>query len=195
MMDNAAIAQELHGIQEFLQERVSPMEEEMQRLTASVTNLLEQSRDVRRAELLNSVNGRLRVNGGKYEGMDALDIAIQRSRLRAQVRNPEGINPNMLEEWGQNLTAAMDSTTTGSGDELVQTQEARNLWDDVNLETAIASLFNTIQMPSNPFLLPVQLGDVNWYPGTENVATKSTTPATARRTLTAHELVAEIPSA
>jgi len=63
----------------------------------------------------------------------------------------------------------------------------------VNLETAVASLFTTIQMPSNPFLLPVQLGDVNWYPGTENVATKSTTPSTDRRTMTARELVAEIP--
>ena len=37
----------------------------------------------------------------------------------------------------------MDSTTAGTGDELVDTQEARALWDDVNLETAIAPLFNT----------------------------------------------------
>ena len=48
-------------------------------------------------------------------------------------------------------------------------------------------------MPSNPFQIPLQLGDVNWYPGTENVATKSTAVATARQTLTAYELVAEVP--
>ena len=76
---------------------------------------------------------------------------------------------------------------------MVDTQEARALWDDVNLETAIAPLFNTIQMPSNPFQIPLQLGDVNWYPGTENVASKSTALTTARQTLTAYELVAEVP--
>ena len=99
----------------------------------------------------------------------------------------------MLEDWQTNIKAAMDSTTSGSGDELVDTQEARALCDDVNLETAVSSLFNTIQMLSNPFQIPLQLGDVNWYPGTENVATKSTAVATARQTLTAYELVAEVP--
>jgi len=125
--------------------------------------------------------------------MDALDLKVMSSLLTAQRRNPEGINPTMLDRWGDALKAALDSTTAAAGDELVNTEEARELWDDVNLETAVASLFSTIQMPSNPFLVPVQLGDVNWYPGTENVATKSTTLATARRTLTAYELVAEVP--
>ena len=63
----------------------------------------------------------------------------------------------------------------------------------VNLETAIAPLFNTIQMPSNPFQIPLQMGDVNWYPGAENVAPENTALSTARQTLTAHELVAEVP--
>ena len=57
----------------------------------------------------------------------------------------------------------------------------------------MAPLFNTIQMPSNPFQIPLQLGDVNWYPGTENVASKSTALTTARQTLTAYELVSEVP--
>ena len=99
----------------------------------------------------------------------------------------------MLEDWQSNLKGAMDSTTAGSGDELVDTQEARALWEDVNLETAVAPLFNTIQMPSNPFQIPLQLGDVDWYPGTENTAAESTALATARQTLTAYELVAEVP--
>ena len=67
------------------------------------------------------------------------------------------------------------------------------MWDDVNPETAVAPLFNSVQMSSNPFQIPLQLGDVNWYPGTENVATKSTAVATARQTPTAYELVAEVP--
>ena len=71
----------------------------------------------------------------------------------------------------QSMTrAAMDSTTAGSGDELVATLEARELWMDVNLQTLVAPLVRTISMPSNPFEMPRQLGDVNFYPGSENAA-------------------------
>ena len=66
----------------------------------------------------------------------------------------------------QSMTrAAMDSTTAGAGDELVATLEARELWLDVNLQTLVAPLVRTISMPSNPFEMPRQLGDVNFYPG------------------------------
>ena len=87
----------------------------------------------------------------------------------------------------------MDSTTAGSGDELVPTQEAAALWLDVNLETLIAPLFSRVDMPSNPFEIPLQLGSVNWYLGTENLAATNTALSTARQTLTAYELVAEVP--
>ena len=81
----------------------------------------------------------------------------------------------------------------GAGDELVPTQEAAALWLDVNLETLVAPLFSHVDMPSNPFEIPLQLGTVNWFPGTENLATTSTALSTARQTLTAYELVAEVP--
>ena len=89
--------------------------------------------------------------------------------------------------------AAMDSTTAGSGDELVATLEARELWLDVNLQTLVAPLVPTFSMPSNPFEIPRQLGDVNFYPGTENVATTSTASATGKATLTAYEMVGQVP--
>ena len=94
----------------------------------------------------------------------------------------------------QSLTrAAMDSTTAGSGDELVATLEARELWMDVNLQTLVAPLIPTFPMPSNPFDVPRQLGDVNFYPGTENVATSSTALSTGKTTLTAYEMVGQVP--
>ena len=89
--------------------------------------------------------------------------------------------------------AAMDSATAGSGDEIVATLEARELWMDVNLQTLVAPLIQTFSMPSNPFDLPRQLGDVNFYPGTENVATTSTALGTGKTTLTAYELVGQVP--
>jgi len=131
---------------------------------------------------------RSRVPYGKYTGSDHLDMACVLSLLNAQLREPAGLNPRMLEDWQTNIKAAIYSTTSGSGDELVDTQEARVLWDDVNLETAVAPLFNTIQMSSNPFQIPLQLGDVNCHPGTENMGTKNAVVATARQTLTAYDL-------
>jgi HK97 family phage major capsid protein len=94
----------------------------------------------------------------------------------------------------QSMTrAAMDSTTAGSGDELVATLEARELWMDVNLQTLVAPIIATFPMPSNPFDIPRQLGDVNFYPGTENIAATSTALATGKTTLTAYELVGQVP--
>lgn len=102
----------------------------------------------------------------------------------------EGFSRSVL----QSLTrAAMDSTTAGSGDELVATLEARELWMDVNLQTMVAPLVPTFPMPSNPFDIPRQLGDVSFYPGTENVATTSTALGTGKTTLTAYELVGQVP--
>ena len=89
--------------------------------------------------------------------------------------------------------AAMDSTTAGSGDELVATLEARELWMDVNLQTLVAPLIPMFPMPSNPFEIPRQLGDVNFFPGTENVSGTSTAPGTGKTTLTAYELVGQVP--
>ena len=136
---------------------------------------------------------RPRVPYGKYKGLDLLDLGYIRSLLDAQLRQPIGLNPRLLEEWQVSLKAAMDSTTGGTGDELVDTQQALALWMDVNLETMVASLFSRIEMPSNPFEIPLQMGDVNWYPGTENLATTSMALTTTKQTLTAYELVRQVP--
>ena len=94
----------------------------------------------------------------------------------------------------QSMTrAAMDSTTAGSGDELVATLEARELWMDVNLQTLVAPLIPMFPMPSNPFEIPRQLGDANFFPGTENVSGTSTALGTGKTTLTAYELVGQVP--
>jgi hypothetical protein len=90
------------------------------------------------------------------------------------------------------VRASMDSTTASSGDELVPTLEARELWMDVNLQTLVAALIPTFSMPSAPFDIPRQLGDVNFYPGTENLASATTAPATGKTTLTPYEIVGQV---
>jgi HK97 family phage major capsid protein len=101
----------------------------------------------------------------------------------------------MLREFSRAIdstTRALTSTGSATGDELVPTLEASALWMDVNLQTQIAPLIPTIAMPSNPFDIPTQLGDVSWYPGTENTTATESTPATAKKTLTAYELVSQV---
>ena len=195
------IKNEVAEVREFYRQRLDadlpPLREEIERLSRAVGEITEKQRAGERQAMLaryaGSGNDRPRVPFGKYQGMDALDLACVRSVLAAQQREPGDANPRMLEDWQANLKAAMDSTTAGAGDELVPTGEAAALWADINLETHVAGLFTRVDMPTNPFEIPLQLGNVAWYPGTENTAATETALTTARQTLTAHELVAEVP--
>ena len=199
------IKNEVAEVREFYRQRldadIPPLREELERLSRAVGEITEKQRASERQAMLAHYfdgvraggNDRPRVPFGKYRGMDALDLACVRSVLAAQQREPGDVNPRMLEDWQANLKAAMDSATAGSGDELVATGEAAALWADINLETHVASLFTRVDMPTNPFEIPLQLGNVAWYPGTENTAATETALTTARQTLTAYELVAEVP--
>ena len=193
------IKKEVAGVREFYNARIDselpPLKEEVSRVSAQIARIREMWKNGEKQALLGKYGGqdRSRVPYGKYQGLDLLDLAYMRSLLNAQIRQPLGLNPRMLEEWQSNLKAAMDSTTAGSGDELVPTQEASTLWMDVNLETMVAPLFSRVDMPSDPFEIPLQLGDVNWYPGTENLAVTATALNTAKQTLTSYELVGQVP--
>jgi len=98
---------------------------------------------------------------------------------------------DMRRVWAK--TKALDSTTAAAGDELVPTLENASLWLDVNLNTTILPLFRQVPMPSNPYDWPVQFGDTNWYPVTENVQVTTTTPSTGKVSLTAYGLKTGIP--
>ena len=116
----------------------------------------------------------------------------------AHVRDPEMqyrqvVQPVLGHMREVAMRAAMDSTTAGMGDELVPTLERAELWMDVNLQALVMGLIPNFNMPSNPFDIPTQLGDVNFYPGVENTATTTTALATGKVSLSAHELVAQVP--
>ena len=193
------IKNEVAEVRDFYRQRLDadlpPLQEELDRLGRAVNELTEKQRAGERQAMLAQYGGgdRPRVPFGKYRGMDALDLACVRSVLSAQQREPGDVNPRLLSDWQANLKAAMDSATAGSGDELVATGEAAALWADINVDTHVAALFTRVDMPTNPFEIPLQLGNVSWYPGVENTAVTETALATARQTLTAHELVAEVP--
>ncbi|MBT4126605.1 MAG: phage major capsid protein [Chloroflexi bacterium] len=187
-----AVKKELADISAFVKERgEGRVKDETDRLSSAVESLVESSKETRRNDLLvGSDSHARRVEAGPYVGCDALDMAIVRSLHKASHAFSASTGS---ERWAGRIKAAMDSVTAAGGDELVATSEASQLWNDVNLETMVASLFSRISMPTTPFDIPLQLGDVNWYPGSENVSAKSTALTTGKQTLTAHELVAEVP--
>lgn len=202
------IKQEFGEMRTFVDDRVNPLTgridtltEENLRLEAVVKELQEGQKRRDRAALLREFTNTEAhiVASGKYRGFTPLDMAIVRKMLAESEKNQQEYDSDgrkMLVAWRENFDSAaraLDDTTSGAGDELVPTLEASELWRDVHLMTAVASLFPTIPMPSNPFDIPLDLGDVNWYPGTANTAGTSTDPATAKRTLTAYELVASVP--
>jgi len=91
----------------------------------------------------------------------------------------------------ENAIKALTSTGSATGDELVPTSLAGQLWDDFFLASRIVSTMQRIDMPTNPFDVPLGLGAVTWRKGTENTATTASDPATAKSTLTATELITE----
>ncbi len=201
LMENVA------AIHSFLEKDYSPLKEEVERLSAQIT---ESVRASKRAALLRQVESGtsgVRVASGKYRGFDEFDLMLSRAVLRiAESGGVDGasrVDPRMSAEWRTNLEGAradvsesigraLDSDTAGAGGELTFTGETSEMWRDVHLATSVVSLFGSIMMPSTPFQIPYDFGDVSWYRGTPNVAPTSSTPGTGRQTLTAAELAAMI---
>jgi HK97 family phage major capsid protein len=86
---------------------------------------------------------------------------------------------------------ALTATGSGTGDEYVPTGMDAGLWEDMFLSARVLGSLMTIDMPSDPFDLPVGTGEVTWRKGTQNVATTASDPTTAKSTLTSTELVTE----
>lgn len=125
----------------------------------------------------------------------ACDLWLAAKMMETQVKHwsPRfgGDAPSPPSEDLQAAIKALDSTSAGTGDEYVPTGMAAELWDDIFLQSRLVANMVTIDMPTNPFDVPLGLGTVTWRKGTENTATTVSDPATADSTLTATELVTE----
>lgn len=113
----------------------------------------------------------------------------------ALLQKAHNIMPDRVKAPSEDLleaAKALTSTGSGTGDELVPTGMAGQLWEDIFLASRVAANITTIEMPTNPFDVPLGLGDVTWRKGTENTATTASDPATSKATLTSTELVTEV---
>lgn len=125
-----------------------------------------------------------------------MDLAIAALMMDTQVKRYRagmdlGDAPRAASDDLRKALKAMDSTTAGSGDELVPTNLLPQLWDDFFLASRVMSALQRIQMPTNPFDVPLGLGEVTWRKGVQNNAISQSNPSTAKVTLTATEIVAE----
>ena len=109
--DLELIKREMAGIKDFYQSRMDaelpPLKEEVGRIAGQLEQVQSIWRDSEKRAMLAKFQGgeRMRVPYGKYNGLDLLDLACIRSLLTAQLRDPSGINPRMLEDWQGNLNA------------------------------------------------------------------------------------------
>jgi len=204
-------------------EQVDLQQEEIDKLKEAIVAVQDSQREAKRDMLKKTApGGEIRVQTGRYAGFDAFELAVARgfadkaeweqrveeaTTQLTDVASSENMvdrakfdkhpySGAMLREYGRAIDStsrALTSTGSATGDELVPTLEASQLWMDVNLRTQVAPQIPTVNMPSNPFDIPTQLGDVNWFPGTENTTATESTPATAKKTLTAYELVSQVP--
>ena len=103
--------------------------------------------------------------------------------------------PDRVKPPSEDLREALKALTaggTGTGDELVPTEMAAELWQDFFLASRVVGNMVRIAMPTDPFDQPLGLGDVTWRKGVENTATTASDPATAKSTLTSTEQIAEV---
>lgn len=91
-----------------------------------------------------------------------------------------------------NAVKALTSTGSGTGDELVPTGMAAELWQDFFTASLIVADLPNQPMPTDPFDLPLGLGDVTWRKGSQGASTTATNTATAKSTLTSTEQVCEV---
>lgn len=123
-----------------------------------------------------------------------VDLWIAKQMLETQVQLKHASIGGVANPPSSDLDMALkalSSTGSGTGDELVPTEMAAELWQDFFLASRVVSSMATIPMPTNPFDVPLGLGDVTWRKGTESTATTASDPTTAKSTLTATELVTE----
>lgn len=76
----------------------------------------------------------------------------------------------MFDAKATEFRKALDSTTAGGVDEWVPTDFSAQLKEKVRLQLKVAALFPTISMPSNPYTLPVEVGNIDSFLQPENTA-------------------------
>lgn len=111
-----------------------------------------------------------------------------------QLRNAERIGEARAKAVRQEVVYGQKAITTsgaGSGLELINTDLSSDIQARMYMESLVAAQFvsSEIQMPSNPFQLPLTTTRPTFYKGSETVAATESNPGTSNIVLTAQKLI------
>jgi hypothetical protein len=169
---------------------------DMPALELAVKGIMERQQLIRRGdpgEQFIGIDGRSYtdpiVRGGKFDGCRKSDLQFAVGFLaRAASMGVGRVTPA-----SQELVKAAMNTTDSTGGDLVPTNLAAEIWSDTFLASRVMNAFGSpIAMPSDPFEIPLTLGNIVFYKGTQNTVTTATVPATDKDVMTTTELVAEV---
>ena len=126
------------------------------------------------------------VPDGKYHGMKKTEVCFANMLIDSinSVANPQ----NRIKK-SADLEKAITSTASGAVDQWVPTDMQAQLWEDWTKRSIVSDKFQTIDMPTNPFLVPTLTGDTTIYrPTAEAEAPTASDPTSAQSTLSACKL-------
>jgi hypothetical protein len=110
---------------------------------------------------------------------------------RAHAMSQTGVTGNVVAPPSDDLVQALKAMDTSTNDGILPRDMADQLWDEIYLASRIAGSMMTVDMPTNPFDIPLGLGQPSWRKGTQNQATTPSNLTSPKSTLTATELVTE----
>lgn len=189
----------LGGITAFLKEKAQPAEEERSRLLNAVTGLSKSFDDFQKKRVEDEVQNRRVAVKGPYGDIDAFELHCMKSLYNAFKTDPRtvgDIGEKALKDWGERLelaTRALNTTAAAAGGNLIVEGAASTMWPDYHPTTRVASTLPVVDMPTEPFWMPVEFGPPRWYLGVEGKAPADSSPATERHALNSHEIVTYIP--
>lgn len=110
--------------------------------------------------------------GSAYDRYDALDLLHGYMMLRAG-KSFQGVSERYANALAHKIDTAgwsaikanelSHSTQSGFGDEWVPDLWSAQIWEKARVDNVLLSLFRTIEMPSNPFELPIEGADPTVY--------------------------------
>ena len=128
------------------------------------------------------VGDQIEINKGKYKGMSVNELEMH-GRICKAFSIP----------LSSDFQKAMDSTTSDAGDDWVPTLMDSALWENWVTQSKIANLIRFVDMPSNPYTLPIKdSGMTIYYNSSENTATTASNPNTGSVSLSAGKIMGEI---
>lgn len=113
-----------------------------------------------------------------------------------QLRDAESRGAKMLEDHREAVRQCKDITTSGSGTglELIETDLSSDLHSRLYLKSSLATLMlgSEIQMPSDPFKMPLTTTLADFFVGSEGGTPTESTPGTAAITLETVKLIGKV---